>query len=358
MKKVGNSISGIFGGFILLIIGIILLWWNEGNNVKNIKTTDEMMKVYVDVGSDKVEAANEGKLVATHGKLLNNQTMTDTTFNVTIETPVLERIVEMYQWNEDSDTDDEGTTHYTYKKEWSESLINSSDFHQSGHDNPTVKPYESEKYTSDDVKVGAFSLTSKQIDMLSTDGSYTNFNNETVTELGYSIAGTYVTNSKDLNNPEVGDVRISFKYNNSNEVSVLAVQSGSTFVDFVSKAGKNINRVMDGNRSGQDMINVIIKENKILKWVLRLVGIILLTSGFATILKPLSTVSSFVPILGNVVSSAVGLISLLLGIALGFVVIAIAWIRFRPVLGIGLLVVAVACFILVKKKTAGAKKEN
>ena len=106
------------------------------------------------------------------------------------------------------------------------------------------------------------------------------------------------------------------------------------------------------------MINVIVKENNMLKWILRLVGVLILVMGFATILKPLSTISGFVPILGNVVSSAVGLISLLLGIALGCVVIAVAWIRFRPVLGIALLVAAVVAIVLVKKKTAAAPKEN
>ena len=42
MKKIGNSIVGVIIGIICLIGGTGLLWWNEGNNVKNIKTTDEI----------------------------------------------------------------------------------------------------------------------------------------------------------------------------------------------------------------------------------------------------------------------------------------------------------------------------
>ena len=29
MKRIGNSFKGIAGGFILILIGIVLLWWNE-----------------------------------------------------------------------------------------------------------------------------------------------------------------------------------------------------------------------------------------------------------------------------------------------------------------------------------------
>ena len=360
MKRVGNSIKGILGGFVLLLIGIILLWWNEGNNVRNIKTTNEMSKVYVDVSSEKVEATNEGKLVATHGKLINTQVMTDETFNVTIETPVLERIVEIYQWEEDSSTDDDGDTTYSYKKVWSSHIIDSGNFHQGGHDNPAVKPYEDQKWTSTDVKVGAFDLSTKQIDMLSTDGKYNDFNLDTITALGYKVEGLYVTNSDNLSSPKIGDVRISFVYNNSTEVSVLAVQSGNSFIDFTSEAGKNVNRVMDGAHNGQDMINVIVKENNMIKWILRAAGILLLALGFGTILKPLSAVTSYVPLVGNVVGAAVGLVSFLLALALGFVIIAIAWIRFRPLLGIGLLVAVVAIIVLLKirsKKAGEAKTE-
>ena len=183
--------------------------------------------------------------------------------------------------------------------------------------------------------------------MLSTEGIFNDFNTEKITELKYVVNGNYITNSKDINNPEVGDIRISFVYNNSTDVSVLAVQSGNSFKDYVSSVGKTVNRVMDGIKSGDEMIKVIEKENKILKWILRLVGAMMIVGGIATILKPISAVTSYIPLLGSVVGAAVFLISLVLGLALSFVVIAIAWIRFRPILGISLLVSALALVIFV-----------
>ena len=347
MKRVGNSFKGILGGFVFILIGVVLLWWNEGNNVRNLKTTAEMDKICVDVSSETIDPSNEGKLIATHGKLINEQEMVDEKFNIKITTPLMKRIVEVYQWEEDSSTDDDGDTTYTYKKVWSSDIIDSGNFHDKKKDNPKQKLYEDQTFASTEVKVGAFSLTSDQIKGLSTNGKYTSFNVEDAENLNLSISGEYLTTSKDLNKPEIGDTRISFIYNNSTELSVLAVQSGNTFVDFVSKAGKSINRVMDGTHSGTEMINVIKKENNFIKWLLRFLGVLLIVSGIAAILKPISAITSYVPLLGNIVGAAVGLVSLLLGLALGAIVIAVAWIRFRPILGISLLVIATVLIVLL-----------
>ena len=356
MKRIGNSFKGILGGIVVIIIGVCLLWWNEGNNVKNLKTTAEMDKTVIDVKSDSIDSKNDGKLIATSGKLINEKELTDSKFGVTVKTPILKRLVEVYQWDEESHTDDDGDTTYSYEKKWSSDIIDSSDFHNAGHDNPKSKLYEDEVYTSDDVKVGAFSLSSNQINTLSTKGNFTDFNEETLNTLNLKVSSTYATNSEDLDNPKVGDVRISFIYNNSSDVSVLAVQSGKTFTDFVSSAGKTVNRVMDGTHSGSEMINVIKSENNFLKWILRLVGTLLCVIGFGAILKPISAITSFVPILGSIVGAAVGLVSFVLGLCLSLIVIAIAWIRFRPILGICLL--AIVGVLVVFLITRGKKTKN
>ena len=64
MEKIKNAIGGVVGGFICIIIGIVLLWWNEGNDVKNIKTIEEARGSLVNVSSESVDSSNEGKLVS------------------------------------------------------------------------------------------------------------------------------------------------------------------------------------------------------------------------------------------------------------------------------------------------------
>ena len=352
MKRIGNSFKGIAGGFILILIGIVLLWWNEGNNVKNIKTTAEMEKIVIDVKSDKVDSKNDGKLIATSGALINEQELNDEALGITIKTPIMKRIVEVYQWDEHSSTDDDGHTTYSYSKKWSDDIIDSGNFHNKNKTNPTTKLYENQTLTSSDVKVGAFSLSSNQIDRLSTKANYTSFDVESVNNLHLSVSGKYLTNSKDIDHPEIGDTRIEIIYNDSTEVSVLAVQQGNTFVDFVSKYDKRVNRVMDGTHSGKEMINVIKEEDNFFKWIMRLIGVLLTVFGFAAILKPISAITSFIPIIGSIVGGAVALVSLALGLALSLIVIAVAWIRFRPLLGISLLIIValLLAFIIIRGK--------
>ena len=352
MNRIGNSFKGVVGGFIFLVLGVILLWWNEGNNVRNLKTTAELEDSYVDVKSNKVESKNDGKLVATHGKLINEKELTDETFGVTIKTPIMKRTVEVYQWKETSNTDKDGNTTYSYNKDWSERLIDSSDFHETGHDNPTSKLYEDKTYTSDDVKVGAFSLSSEQVEMLNTKAKFTEFNQETINGLNLKITNNYITNSEDFENPKIGDVRITFTFNDSSEVSVLAVQSDESFVTFTSKAGKKVNKIVEGSHNGKDMIQSIRSEDKFMKWILRFFGFILCMAGFRTILKPISAITSYVPLLGSLVGTAMGLVSFVLSLSLSLFVIAIAWIRFRPIVGISLIaiVVALIIFLIIRSK--------
>ena len=97
-----------------------------------------------------------------------------------------------------------------------------------------------------------------------------------------------------------------------------------------------------------------------LKWILRAAGILLISLGFGTILKPISAVTSYIPLLGNVVGAAVGLVSFILGLALGLVVIALAWIRFRPLLGISLLILValLIAFLIIRGKKSKKPEEN
>ena len=97
-----NKSGGIIGGIILVIIGICLLWYNEGRTVKTQKAISEAKKTYIEVKSDKVDSKNEGKLIATNGKidLTNANELVDNTFGIKTKSAKMVRSVEMYQWTE------------------------------------------------------------------------------------------------------------------------------------------------------------------------------------------------------------------------------------------------------------------
>ena len=182
------------------------------------------------------------------------------------------------------------------------------------------------------------------------------FNNEIE---GYNIDGKYITDSSNIDKPEIGDIRVSFKYNDADSVSVLAVQTSDTLTEYTSKNGTKIYRLKEGIHQGDAIIQDLTDENQTLKWILRLVGALLVIFGIGAFLSPLSKLTGFIPIVGNVVSFATALVSFLLGTAISLIVIAIAWLRFRPLLSIGLLVVVVIIIVILltlkKKKTKSAE---
>jgi Flp pilus assembly protein TadB len=57
-------------------------------------------------------------------------------------------------------------------------------------------------------------------------------------------------------------------------------------------------------------------------------------------LGPLSTFAAVIPIVGSIARGAAGLAAFVVSLPLTLVVIAVAWIGFRPLIGVGLLVLA------------------
>ena len=61
--RIGRSIKGISAGFLLALVSMGLLVFNERDAVRNIKANQELDKTVVSVANDQVEGRNEGQLV-------------------------------------------------------------------------------------------------------------------------------------------------------------------------------------------------------------------------------------------------------------------------------------------------------
>ena len=100
ISRVGSAIKGVFVGLILIVISIVLLWWNEGRAVKTYQALREGGKTVVSVAADRVDPGMEGKLVHVTGKAVTGGVVADDVFGVAAPALVLSRTVEMYQWKE------------------------------------------------------------------------------------------------------------------------------------------------------------------------------------------------------------------------------------------------------------------
>lgn len=361
MNRLTNSIKLIPIGIIMIIAAVVLLFWNEGNNVANIKSTDEAKKIIVQINCNEINPANQGRLVGVNGTMnLGDQPATDTEHGVSEKTAKLTRVVEMYQWQEKKEENNKKVT-YTYEKVWSQEIIDSSrTFHDSNHQNPSDFPFKSSVFCAPNVTLGKFRIPNEILTMLDTKTKMMQIPKSATIPSGYQISGDYITNAKDLISPNIGDVRTSYFYNNSSDVSIAAKQVNDTFSSYTTANGKTIEKIVDGIHTSGDVISIIEKDNQATKWILRLFGFILSVFGFSLLFGPLNALGANVPILGSLVGMATFLIGLISGTVISLITIAVAWIFFRPLIGILLLcAVAVLIFLLMRlKKQHKAKTVN
>lgn len=365
--RIGGAIKGILVGFVVFVVAFPLLFWNEGRAVKTYKTLKEGGKTVVAVAADRVDAANEGKLVHVAGLADTDATLVDPAFGVSAKALSLRRTVEMYQWKEKSQSKTtkkmgggtETVTEYSYRKAWSEKLVNADDFKKpSEHQNPAAMAYTSTQQTADRVDLEAFTLSPSLVDKINNFEPLAATSDTPLPEALKDAAQLYDAGfyiGANPATPQVGDLRVKFDVVKPSQVSVIAKQSGNTFEPYTTKAKGTIELLQIGVHTAEAMIQGAQESNKVLTWILRLVGFILMVVGLNMVLKPLSVVADVLPIVGSIVGAGTGLISFLLAALASLVTIAIAWIVYRPLLGIALIVVAVGLTMAIKAKLKPAK---
>ena len=140
--------------------------------------------------------------------------------------------------------------------------------------------------------------------------------------------------------PEVGDVRVTFEKVVPAKVTVMAVVDGDTFKPFKAKNGKRFQTLVMGQKSGDEIIDAEKEANNTWLWILRIVGIMMVIGGLKGIFGFIETILKVVPFIAGIFGWGVGLVCTVLGVVWSLIVIALAWLFYRPLLGISLLVLA------------------
>jgi len=350
------SIKSVLVGAVMFIAAFPILWWNEGRAVRTARSLSEGAGAIVSVPADSIDASKEGKLVHMSGAVKTEQPVADDELAVSTEAVKLIRNVDMYQWAEEKKSEtrkkigggEETVTTYNYKKEWADGRIDSAQFqHPEGHENPEAPPFETKTFVADPVKVGAHKMSAEQIGKLNEAVDFPV--DPTVSEkLSANLQDKiHVTDGKfymgeDPAAPALGDVRISYSVVKPATVSLAAVQTGDSFSPYQAKAGDQILLVQVGNHTAAEMFQKAQDENAMLTWILRAVGFFLMFLGIFLVFRPISVFADVVPIFGTMLGAGIGFFAVLGAAALSIITIAIAWVFIRPVLGISLLVIAIA----------------
>jgi hypothetical protein len=114
--------------------------------------------------------------------------------------------------------------------------------------------------------------------------------------------------------------------------------------------------VRNGPASAEQMFAQARAANQTLSWALRAVGLLVLIVAFGMVLGPLGVLADVVPLFGSIVRMGTGFIAGATGLIVGFVVIAAAWIAYRPLVALGLLAIPAAAVAVIFWRRAQAKK--
>lgn len=411
-SRIGGSFKGIIIGIALFIGGTVLLYWNEGRAVHSSDALDEAKQAVVKLTDiNTVDSSFDGKLVHASGMAKTAETISDPIFGIKSNSIALQRKVEYYQWVEKSNTEtkkklgggEERVTTYSYEKKWTAEPVDSQNFKKpAGHHNTARINAGNETWHAKEVTLGAYRLPEsliraiggktaynitlseseqkeleKQIIQDSPEynqteyantsrySSYSNAYRSPYRSYGHSspyaqkmlhIQGSTLYIGPNAHNPQVGDVRVTFTIVPQANVSILAKMQGDTFEPFVASNGNTVSKLSMGTVSSENMIQQAKEASSTTTWIFRILGIILLFAGVRAILAPIQVLADVIPILGSIVGAGLGLVATLFGVAWGLIVIAISWIRFRPMLAFALIAAAVILigFVFLKGKKGKA----
>ena len=383
-QRLAGSAKGMIGGLLMFIIGTCLLWWNEGRTVRTAKAIGDAASHVESVADvSRVDASLNGKLIHASAFADTKDTLTDDMFGVREVAIRLDRKVEYYQWVENAQTKErekigggkETTTTYTYEQKWMDKPVNSAEFKDPQYQsaNKVLSEVEEREELAQNVTFGAYTLPESFVRSISgsepaevrmTEEQRFTWNERlhmlrpkvnTETSLVHTSANTaYLGLSP--NSPQIGDVRVTFTKVPPADISLIAQVDGSTFKAYKAKNGQSFSRVQMGTVGADEMIEQARSENNMLTWVLRLVGVLLIVIGLKGMFGLLPMLFKVLPFLGSIVDAGVGLVSWIFGLAWSLIIIAIAWLVFRPIIGISLLVLAIAGIVFLKRR--GKKNEE
>jgi hypothetical protein len=353
-NRVKNSFVGMIFGVLLIPGSVLLHGWNEYRTVHRSRGLAEAQHAVQSIPNAE-PASNDlqGALVHVSGQAATTEVLEDIEFSLRENAIHLARRVEMFQWVEENaprqSSDSTTSPRYVYRMQWSSEVNDSSRFHEpTGHENPAMH-FPSRQVSAETVTVGVYRLN---------DGLKQSINNwEPVTPSQSAILETlgsehpeqfifrgsqlfWSSNLPDPERPRVGDLRISFEKVSPGPVSLVAKLNGNSFEPYFTSNGEEIQRLLVGEFSAHQIMSRLVTENNVLAWGLRFLGFGLCVGGFSLVLGPLKALVSFVPILGSLTGALVFVVSLLLAAVVSLTTIGLSWIAVRPVLGIGLLLLA------------------
>ncbi|MCD7787611.1 MAG: TMEM43 family protein [Firmicutes bacterium] len=303
-KKKSSPAFSIVMGIILIVIASVCVV----ASLSDAAYANEAIKYFnancYQRSSGTYDENNTGYAVVVIGDFVYDEGgAADPIFGVSVDSVLLYRTSEMYQWT----LNDEGV----YELIWSEELIDSSDYDDE-HQNPTSYPsnLKSNYYSAHNVTLGDYSVSDEQLLLIESD-SIASLPLTSVDVNGYSVAeGSYITNSEDYSSPEAGDVRISYSYVTTTTATLVGKQRTTNIVSFnYDDGGYVFFRVLDGKYYQSDVVALYYSEAPNVMWLLFIAALIVAVFGGTRLYDGLAGALRYTPTLAFFGRSAAGVSS-------------------------------------------------
>ncbi len=345
-------------GIVLLLASLGFVFFNETRSVERYTALDQSADLVISVAADHVDPSHEGALVHVRGGVQSAQELVDETFGVKAQALRLVRHVETYAWEETKREDkrknekgeEETVTTYAYTKRFVAVATDSSKFKESeSHKNPEKGAFSDQEFVAKDARLGGFVLPSEALtkltklepvrvsqDMLARSAHATQLR-----ELeGAAFFG------KDVKDPQVGDLKISYQMVRPQAVSVVAKQSGGTFMPYQPGPEQSVFLVQSGEVESRAMFSAAKEDTSNVSLLLRALGVLFAAASLSLLLVPLAARRTFVPGLSRLPRVSAVVAALGIGNGLVFATMGGVWVAVRPALGAPLFVVSLVCFVL------------
>lgn len=340
-------------GFLLALASLPILFLNEGRAVRTARSLEEGAGVVFHVPAVPVQPANDGKLVHFTGAAETTARLRDPIFGVEAKALQLSRKVEMYQWKRNYPRGRAGDSQALpgdYEKVWAEEILTTGSRNLPGYENPSAMPYRAETLSARDARVGDFQIPQRVIAGL--DGAFVPLalDEKTVAALPNPAASSQAGREpmlerdalyfgKDAAEPQVGDVRVRFLTKGLSDLSVVGRQRGNTIEPYPTKAGRDVEMARVGAVDARDMFEGAMTANTVLTWVLRITGYGLMLLGTFLVLR-VRGLLRWIPLFGSALGFGAGALAFVLATAGSLVVIALAWVAYRPAFALLLLLLS------------------
>jgi hypothetical protein len=366
LSRIVQAGKGFVAGLIIIPVAGVLLFWNEGHSVTRYRQLNEAQRQVVPLPGAKAQATYEGKLVYLSGLVRPGQTLADPDFGINAEALKMQRVAEMYQWAEHSETQEKKklgggksvTTTYTYSKVWRSGLISTGQFNQpKGHENPQSMPFDSATFTAHPLFLGEFTLGAALVGKMNQYSPLALSSTASLPDHLKNVLRLYqgdLYQSQNPDAPQIGDLRIKYLAVPPGLYSVMAKQAATNLEDYRLSIGDPFVLIEPGRFSSDALIKMAHASNRLWTWIWRGVGWLVMFLGIKLLAGPLEVVADFVPVMGRVFGGLTFVVSLLLAAFLSLLIISVAWIIYRPLLGAGLLVGSVAVLILMQRIKASS----